>query len=107
MSRPFPQACIPPSCREVLEEMRTFAEVRLIVAFGSRARGDSDRESDLDLAISAPGISRNRWVALRELADEARTLLWVNLASLDDMPDPLRRSVLATGVTVYESDKVA
>lgn len=52
-------------------------EVSSIILFGSRARGESDEESDLDLAIilDVPEIRREHWEKVWDLKWEVLELL--------------------------------
>ena len=38
-------------------EVRRFPEVRVVYLYGSRARGDYNPQSDIDVAIDAPGMT--------------------------------------------------
>lgn len=75
------------------------ADVRLLIAFGSRARGDARPDSDLDVAVLAPHAD------LLELgAQLARaTGLEVDVVSLEDATIPLLEVVLRDGQTLYEA----
>jgi predicted nucleotidyltransferase len=92
---------------EVLERIAEYPEVRFILIFGSRAIGDADDRSDVDVSISPPSMSRGRWLEIQRLAEEAPTLLRISLIRFDSSPAQLQRSNLADGVIVYESEKAA
>ena len=70
--------------------------------FGSRARGDHRPRSDVDLAIEAPHADRRTWIALCDAADEAETLLRIDLVRLDEAPPELADCVRGEGVVLYE-----
>ena len=53
--------------------------VTKVVLFGSRARGDADERSDIDLAIYALGIDEREKTKLTCLADELDTLLPIDI----------------------------
>ena len=58
---------------KVIAEIRHFAEiyqVKKVLLFGSRARGDFRRTSDIDLAVS--GGDFNRFALDTEMQDELR-----------------------------------
>ena len=56
-------------------------EVAEAIVFGSRAHGDADDRSDLDLALSCPGITRQRWLEIADAVDQAETLIHIDLVS--------------------------
>lgn len=99
------QALIPPALATLVDSLSSFDEVRSVILFGSRAYGDADPRSDIDLAISAPGINTRRWLDMKLLAEEAPTLLSISLVRLDDSPSELRDRVLKEGVVLYEQEK--
>lgn len=77
-------------------------EVRFLLIFGSRAVGDADERSDVDVSVSAPSISRARWLEMQKLAEEAPTLLRISLVHFESSPPELQRRNLEEGVVVYE-----
>lgn len=98
---------VPFSVATVLERLAEFSEVRFILVFGSRALGDADERSDVDVSISAPAISRRRWLDMKQIADEGRTLLRITLIHFESSPPALQRRNLSDGVIVYESTQAA
>jgi predicted nucleotidyltransferase len=93
---------IPPAISEVVGRLATIPAVECVVLFGSRARGDAEPRSDVDLAVSCPGASPLTWSEISEIVDGARTLLMIDLIRLEDAPDALRASIDLEGVTLYE-----
>jgi predicted nucleotidyltransferase len=70
--------------------------------FGSRARGDQEERSDIDLAIEAPDISPEVWSRIGELVDHAQTLLKIDWVNLERAPSALRDNILKEGICLYE-----
>ena len=91
---------LPPSVRPLVARLAAEPEVRRVVLFGSRARGDGRERSDVDLALDAPGLSRAGWVRLCADAEEADTLYSVDLVLLSEAPAPLRERIDAEGVAL-------
>lgn len=60
--------------------------VEAVYLYGSRARGDHDARSDLDLAVYCPGIADAQWKEIERAAEEADTLLQVEVTRLDGLP---------------------
>ena len=77
---------------EVIEEIRNLAQkydIEKVILFGSRARGDFRRTSDIDIAVTG--------------GDFASTLLEYDIVNLDrDMQDELRESIEKEGRILYE-----
>ena len=88
--------------RSVVTEIRQLAEqcmIRKVVLFGSRARGDFLRSSDIDLAVSGGDAERFRL----ELEENTSTLLQYDVVNLDrHIQQGLRERIEEEGVTVYE-----
>ena len=87
---------------KVIEEIRTFARkynIDKVILFGSRARGDYRRTSDIDLAVVGGDFAR---FAL-DVDEETSTLLEYDIVDLDsDMQDELRESIRKEGRILYE-----
>jgi predicted nucleotidyltransferase len=78
-------------------------EVNRIIIFGSRACGDYEEYSDVDLAIDAEVMSSESWIKLRELAYyEVRTVLQISIVNYFKNPDRLKARILEDGKIIYE-----
>ena len=79
---------------EVIEEIRNLAQkydIEKVILFGSRARGDFRRTSDIDIAVTGGDFA------------ETSTLLEYDIVNLDrDMQDELRESIEKEGRILYE-----
>lgn len=86
----------------VIEELRGLArkyQIRRVILFGSRARGDYHRTSDIDLAVSGGDILR---FAL-DADEETSTPLKYDIINLDQkINEELRKSIWTEGKTIYE-----
>lgn len=72
-----------------------------VILYGSRARGDNlNPRADIDLAVDAPGLSDDRWYAMRDAIDAADTLLEIDLLYLQRASDDMARAVMTDGVTL-------
>ena len=87
---------------QVIKEIIDFAkkyDVEKVLLFGSRARGDFKRTSDIDLAVSGGDFDR---FAL-DVDEETTTLLMFDIIDLDrEMQPELRESIEKEGVILYE-----
>ena len=88
--------------KEVIEEIRNFArkyQVKKVIFFGSRARGDYKRTSDIDIAVSGGDFAK---FAL-DVEEETSTLLEFDIVNLDrEMQDELREAIEREGKLLYE-----
>ena len=88
--------------KEVIEEIRNFArkyQVKKVILFGSRARGDYKRTSDIDIAVSGGDFAE---FAL-DVEEETSTLLEFDIVNLDrEMQDELREAIEREGKLLYE-----
>jgi predicted nucleotidyltransferase len=86
----------------VIEEIRELArkyDVQKVILFGSRARGDYRRTSDIDLAVEGGDFDR---FAL-DMDEETYTLLKYDIVDLSrDIQPGLRCSIEEEGVVLYE-----
>ena len=87
---------------KVIREIRDIAEqygIRKVLLFGSRARGDFKRTSDIDIAVTGGDFER---FAL-DVNEETSTLLEYDIVNFDrEMQDELRESIEKEGVILYE-----
>ena len=87
---------------QVIQEIRALAQknnVEKVILFGSRARGDFKRTSDIDLAVKGGDFAR---FAL-DVDEETSTLLKYDIIDLDrDIQDELRESIQKDGRVIYE-----
>lgn len=88
--------------QNVLNEIREFAKnyrVKKVILFGSRARGDYRKTSDIDLAVEGGDFAH---FAL-DVNEETSTLLKFDIVDLErDIQDELRSSIEAEGKIIYE-----
>ena len=88
--------------KEVIEEIRNFArkyQVKKVILFGSRARGDYKRTSDIVIAVSGGDFAK---FAL-DVEEETSTLLEFDIVNLDrEMQDELREAIEREGKLLYE-----
>ena len=90
---------------KVLEEICTFAKqynVEKVILFGSRARGNFHRTSDIDLAVVGGDVAR---FAL-DVDEETTTLLKYDIVDLNGAVQlELRQSIEKEGKLIYEKGR--
>jgi predicted nucleotidyltransferase len=86
----------------VLDEICTLAQkyhVKKVILFGSRARGDFKRTSDIDIAVDGGDFER---FAL-DVDEETSTLLEFDIIDLRrNIQEELRKSIDMEGQIIYE-----
>lgn len=91
--------------KEVVEEICGFAKqynVEKVILFGSRARGNYHRTSDIDLAVLGGDVAR---FAL-DVEEETTTLLKYDIVDLNGVVQPeLRASIEKEGKIIYEKNR--
>ena len=86
----------------VVEEIRDFAgqyDVDQVILFGSRARGDYGRTSDIDLAVSGGDVTRFSL----DVGEDTSTLLMFDVIDLSrPVPEKLMEAIFREGKVIYE-----
>lgn len=86
----------------VIQEIEDIAKkygVEKVILFGSRARGDFHKTSDIDLAICGGDKSRFKL----DVEDETSTLLTFDVIDFDEnIHQKLRDSINQEGIIIYE-----
>ena len=86
----------------VIEEICDFARkynVKKVILFGSRARGNFKEKSDLDLAVQGGDFIR----FMLDVNEETSTLLSFDIINLDEeIMSELRKSIEKEGKVIYE-----
>lgn len=93
----------PPEFR-VAAVIARFPCVDRVTLFGSRARGDADPRSDIDLAVDCPRASAEDWFNILDAVEEADTLLFIDLVRLDQASADLRTRVKVEGRVLYDRE---
>lgn len=88
---------------EFYKKLEKLPFVEQIVLFGSRARGDAQERSDIDLAILSPDASWNEWLTVLEIVEEADTLLKIDCLRFDtlEQSSPIRHNIENEGIIIY------
>jgi predicted nucleotidyltransferase len=73
-----------------------------IILFGSRARGDHDERSDLDIAIAMKKSDKVVWHQVLAVIDELPTLLKVDVINYTEASTALKSKIQQEGVIIYE-----
>ena len=83
---------------EIVELAQKY-DLQKVILFGSRARGDFQRASDIDLAVSGGNVA----MFAVDVEEETSTLLQFDVVNLDlDLQDKLLESIKKEGMILYE-----
>lgn len=92
--------------QKIINEITSAAKenkIEKIFLFGSRARGDFNEKSDIDIAISG-GNAAEFCLMINE---DVSTLLKFDIVRLDTpIQDELRGEIEKDGVVIYENEKI-
>ncbi len=89
-------------------EITALPFVTKVVLFGSRARGDHEERSDIDLCVSCPeGTTEEEWMQVLACVERDRvdTLLKVDCVRFETSNAALRENVLTEGFVLYEGSE--
>ena len=79
-------------------EVRRFPEVRAAYLYGSRARGDYSPQSDIDIAIDAPDMTRQNFAQLWSAIDALPIAYPLDCIWLQALPEsPLKTQIERDG----------
>jgi len=92
---------IPESAWQFLEDITRYKFVEALILFGSRALGDHEDRSDVDVAVCGRSITRLQWARIRDDAYSAQSLYWISLVHFDRNPLALRERITNTGIPIY------
>ncbi|MBN2689268.1 MAG: nucleotidyltransferase domain-containing protein [Gammaproteobacteria bacterium] len=93
------------SINKILQQIISIAieyQADQVILFGSRARGDAEEKSDIDVAILAPNLHQRAWLDLVAKTTEIETLLSIDVVRLDQAGEKLKERVKQEGKLLYE-----
>ncbi len=89
-----------------ISELMKKPYIEAIYLYGSRARGDHQERSDIDLAIVCSTATSTQWAEVLDIIDDADTLLKVDCVRYDRLTNiPLKRNIDRDRQVIYESKK--
>lgn len=68
-----------------IEKLKALPFVKAVYLYGSRARGDNHDRSDIDLALSCADVTRSDWRRVRDIIENADTLLGIDCVHLEEI----------------------
>jgi len=88
--------------KEMTKVIKSVPEVERVILFGSRARGDEEDRSDIDIAVKAPHATQRQWLDIVREIEELNTLLSIDLIKIDEASSALKKSISREGIVLYE-----
>lgn len=92
----------PKPIEAVLPVFRSEPGIEKVIVFGSRAIGDNDPRSDLDLAIFCPRLGAHEWATILNRLDVAPTLIRLDIHRFETLSAEFRAAILREGKVIYE-----
>lgn len=81
-----------------IDTLKKLPFVKKVILFGSRARGDQQSRSDIDLAIDCPEATGEQWHKILDIVDKADTLLLIDCVNLAKADERFKKNILKDGV---------
>ena len=72
---------------QFMDQLKCLEFVKEIWLFGSRARQDHSKRSDIDLVIVCPTATRDDWLKVLEIVEKADTLLKIDILRFEEIDD--------------------
>lgn len=90
------------------KQLSKLAFIDAIWLYGSRARGEQNERSDIDLAIICPKANEADWRQVRDIIEAADTLLEIDYVRFDELAedDPLRENILDDKQVLYSRESL-
>ncbi|MFY9590313.1 nucleotidyltransferase domain-containing protein [Rickettsia endosymbiont of Halotydeus destructor] len=90
-----------------IEKLKFLPFVKEIWLFGSRARGDNHKLSDIDLAIICPNITDQEWLKIIDIIENADTLLKIDCVRFEPLKisAELYENILKNKKIIYVKNK--
>jgi predicted nucleotidyltransferase len=82
-------------------EIARFPEVRAAYLYGSRARGDYTPQSDIDIAIDAPGITQQKFAQIWSAIDATPIAYPLDCVWLQALPESALRAQITRDGRVF------
>jgi len=84
----------------ITEEIKKYNPKKIIL-FGSRAKGNHRKQSDIDIAVDLDLTFREKR-KLKEKLEEISGLYTVDLVFLNEIPQYFKQKILEEGIVIYE-----
>lgn len=88
---------------QFIEKLKKLPFIDEIWLFGSRARGDDRKKSDIDLAIVCHNSTDNDWIKVMDIVENSDTLLKIDCIKFDQniISEELCNNILKDKMVIY------
>ena len=88
---------------EFIDKLKTLPFIEEIWLFGSRARGDNQERSDIDLAIVCKAATESNWLKVMDIIENSDTLLHIDCVRFEKslISDDLYKNILRDKKVIY------
>jgi uncharacterized protein len=93
---------LPQGVEGLLNKINALPDVKSIMLYGSRARGDAADRSDFDVAIDAPDLSESDWNKIYWMVEEAETLYKIDCVWLQKTSGLLKENILKDAKVLFQ-----
>lgn len=88
--------------QKIIEILSKYGEIESASIFGSRARGNYKKTSDIDIAIFAKGITSTRLNLLRSDFEELDIIYTVDVVDFYSLSkEELKKNIVKDSITIY------
>lgn len=93
-----------PTVRRIVDLLAEYPEIRRVILFGSRAKGNFRPGSDIDLCLDAPGLNLSRQLDIETRLDDLLLPWKIDLVHLQAIDNPaLLEHIERVGVVLSDS----
>lgn len=90
---------------KIIEIFKKYRQVRKACIFGSRARGDYRKSSDVDICIWLEEESESPIYKIQDELEEVNTILLFDIVEFNSIAkESLKESIIKEGVIIYERE---
>lgn len=87
---------------KIVEILSMYSEIQSAAIFGSRARGNYTKTSDIDIAIFAKEITSTKVNLLRYALDDLDTIYKIDIIDFYKLSkEPLKENIINEGIEIY------
>lgn len=91
---------------QFFQKLKNIACIEEIWLYGSRARGDNQDRSDIDIAILTLECTNNDWQKIQEIINNADTLLKIDVVKYDQaLNETFKANILRDKRVIYKKAK--
>lgn len=92
-----------PVIQLVIGLAKDFSEIKEVIFFGSRKRGDARENSDYDFAVISNTINHANWsIFCDRVREQNLTLHKIDLLDFSSLDSDFKKRILSEGVKIYE-----